>query len=223
LLGASVPVPRFAAIVSNCEDSDGGWRFEIHNMIWEASSGNPPDLQALGNTWDRSPSTGPSHYVAQRDVNSLEELHAESWPLIVIPTAGLVELRLRPRARCGSVGSPPRQATRDALAHIVPRVASGLASDHASGATLYFLCPGAFGGGLVGKGRLLKTGEQFGGDISAFFSGQRQGFAQQLLGSRCHEAIVSFGVCSPTKALQADGAEAAPPLNAQAVRQAWPG
>ena len=92
LLGTSMPVRRFAPVVSNREDCDGGWRFEVHHMIWKAPHGNPPDRQVLGNAWDWSASARPPHDVVPRRINCLQELHTEPWPLVVVPTAGLVEL-----------------------------------------------------------------------------------------------------------------------------------
>jgi hypothetical protein len=60
------------------------------------------------------------------------------------------------------------------------------------GSSLDFGGPGGLDFGGVLTAAIVKTGEQFGGDIGAFVNRQSQRVAKYLLRSGCHTAILGL-------------------------------
>jgi hypothetical protein len=77
-----------------------------------------------------------------------------------------------------------------ATAHVVPRDACGLACQSTAGSPFDFSGPGSLHLFWVFRRRIVKACQQLGGNISPFFEGQRQGFAQDILRSGRHPAIL---------------------------------
>lgn len=147
----------------------------------------------------RGPSTGKINDLVKRGVDGIEEFNAKAYSTALVPTSRLavfgVGLVFKANAQ-----SPLAQFSFGAGADIFPRNAMRLPGHNATRSFFNLSGPGGLHFGRVLGAWFVKTGQEFGGDISAFVDRQCQRFSKKLLRSGRHMAILDAAV-QPNKRL----------------------
>jgi hypothetical protein len=87
------------------------------------------------------------------------------------------------RRRTEREDSPLAEFGFSAAAHVVPSHATGLVCQGSARSPFDFGRPGGFNIGWALHGRIVKAGQQFGGNVCALLEGESQGLAQNILRS----------------------------------------
>jgi membrane protease YdiL (CAAX protease family) len=176
--------------VRDGEDSNVRRHLHVDDVIRKARDGSASNHQVRWHSADPVTGVRHRHDLINGGVNGIEELDAQMLSPTFVPAAGEAGIQHPPRRQSEREDSLLAEFGFSASPDVVPRHSPGLVCQGPASPPLDFGGPRRLDIGWTLRSRVVKAGQEFGRHVGTFIEGQRQSFAQKILRSRRHIAIL---------------------------------